>query len=218
MPRLHARPPTVLILPAKQRRLRLYYTLRYWYELTHWNAPLALLWISWNYMNCKLRFEWKSIVVQLRKTTEKGRMLIQYTNMSDSSQSLTKSKSDYSETYSTFEDENGTDGERKFKVGDAIEEIGFGRFQVCLGLVVGIALIADGMEIMVVSILGPVLICEWNIDVYQEALLTTVVFLGFLIGSPAFRWLGDTCGRRNALMMSSSWVSIFGILSALATN
>ena len=138
--------------------------------------------------------------------------------MSDSCQSLTNSKSDYSETYSTFEDKNGTDGERKFKVGDAIEEIGFGRFQVCLALVVGIALIADGMEIMVVSILGPVLICEWNIDVYQEAMLTTVVFLGFLIGSPAFGWFGDTFGRRHALMMSSSWISIFGILSALATN
>ena len=138
--------------------------------------------------------------------------------MSDTNQSLTTNKNQYSETYYTFEDENDTGVERSFKVADAIEHIGFGRFQVCLGLVAGIAWIADGMEVMVISILGPVLVCEWHIDVYQEAMLTTVVFLGYLIGSPAFGWIGDKFGRRHALMMSSSWVSTFGILSALATN
>ena len=138
--------------------------------------------------------------------------------MSDTGQSLTSNKEHDSETYSTFEDENDIDAERRFKVADAIEHIGFGRFQVFLGLVAGIAWIADGMEIMVVSILGPVMICEWNIDVYQEAMLTTVVFLGFLIGSPAFGWIGDKFGRRHAIMLSSLWISLFGILSALVKN
>ncbi len=34
--------------------------------------------------------------------------------------------------------------------------------------------ISDGMEIMVLSILGPVLLCEWNLSTWQEAFLTTV--------------------------------------------
>ena len=30
------------------------------------------------------------------------------------------------------------------------------------------------MEIMVLSILGPVLLCEWNLQTWEEALITTV--------------------------------------------
>ena len=127
-------------------------------------------------------------------------------------------KVDDSETYSTFVDENNSDADTRLSVGDAIEKIGFGWFQVFIGLIAGIAWVADGMEIMVVSVLGPVLICEWNIDVYEEAMLTTIVFLGFLIGSPIAGYIGDKFGRRHALMLSSLWISVYGLLTALATN
>ena len=138
--------------------------------------------------------------------------------MPKSIQLLDGNETNHSESYSTFEAESNSDADRNLSVADAIEHIGFGWFQVYVGLIVDIAWIADGMEIMVVSILGPFLICEWNIDVYQEAMLTTVVFLGFLIGSPIYGWTGDKFGRRNALMLSSLWISVFGLLSAIATN
>ena len=138
--------------------------------------------------------------------------------MSDYKQSLTYDKRDGDQTYSTFNGEDHRYEERGFKVTDAIEKLGFGRFQVFMGLVSGAAWIADGMEILVISILGPVLRCEWDIDVYQEAMLTTVVFWGLLVGSPVFGWCADMFGRRNVLTLSSLWLSIFGLLSASASN
>ena len=64
----------------------------------------------------------------------------------------------------------------------AIDFIGFGRFQLLLSLLVGFAFVADAMEMMILSILGPALGCtDWNISKYKQALLTTVVFLGKLL-------------------------------------
>jgi len=36
---------------------------------------------------------------------------------------------------------------------------------------------ADSMEMMILSILSPALHCDWKIDEYQQAFLTTVSFL-----------------------------------------
>ena len=67
-------------------------------------------------------------------------------------------------------------------VSAAIDAIGFGRFQLLLSLLVGFAFVADSMEMMILSILGPALSCtDWNISKYNQALLTTVVFFGKLL-------------------------------------
>ena len=118
--------------------------------------------------------------------------------------------------YATFEEDSK--GDENFTADEAIECIGFGRFQVFVGLGAGLAWLADGMETMVISILGPVLLCEWGITVYEEALATTVVFLGFFVGSPIAGWISDKYGRRFGLILSSTWVTVAGILSALAPN
>ncbi len=72
---------------------------------------------------------------------------------------------------------SGSDG-NTFSIGEAIDAIGFGRFQVLLSLFAGFAFMADAMEVMILSILGPALVCEWKISDYDQASLTTVVFLG----------------------------------------
>ena len=58
---------------------------------------------------------------------------------------------------------------------------------------------ADSMEIMVLSMLGSVLGCEWGLDTSQQALLTTVVFCGFLIGSPLLGTMADKFGRKTVI-------------------
>ena len=65
-----------------------------------------------------------------------------------------------------------------YSVGEAIDNLGFGRFQVYLSLMVGFANIADAMEMMILSILSPALHCHWHISQVQQANLTTFVFLG----------------------------------------
>jgi hypothetical protein len=52
--------------------------------------------------------------------------------------------------------------------------MGFSRFQIKLSLVTGLAWMADSIEMMLLSILGPALLCEWSLKSWETALITTV--------------------------------------------
>jgi len=58
----------------------------------------------------------------------------------------------------------------------AINALGFGKFQVKLSLFTGLCWMVDSMEITILSILSPSLHCDWGISRYQQALTTTVIF------------------------------------------
>jgi len=45
---------------------------------------------------------------------------------------------------------------------------------------------ADAMEMMILSILSPILMCEWGLLNYEEALITTVCNHRFLFTSILF--------------------------------
>ena len=65
-----------------------------------------------------------------------------------------------------------------FTVTQAVNNIGFGKFQIVLSFIVGLCWMADSMEMMILSLLPLALQCEWGINNYKQALLTTVVFIG----------------------------------------
>jgi hypothetical protein len=66
-----------------------------------------------------------------------------------------------------------------FTVDDAVEYLGFGRFQLLLALLTGLAWMADAMEIMILSILSPALYCEWGISPIQQVPLSLSLSLLF---------------------------------------
>ncbi|XP_058791612.1 synaptic vesicle 2-related protein isoform X2 [Phymastichus coffea] len=78
-----------------------------------------------------------------------------------------------------------------FTVSQAINLLGFGRFQVKLSLFTGLCWMADSMEMTILSILSPTLHCDWGISRYQQALTTTVVFLGMMLSSTFWNNLSD---------------------------
>lgn len=55
---------------------------------------------------------------------------------------------------------------------------------------------ADSMEMTILSVLGPALHCDWGISRYQQALTTTIVFLGMMMSSTFWGQLSDRCGRK----------------------
>jgi hypothetical protein len=61
-----------------------------------------------------------------------------------------------------------------YRIDEAVEKIGFGRFQLKLSFVTGLAWMADSMEMMALSILGPALLCTWSLKSWEKALITTV--------------------------------------------
>lgn len=83
-----------------------------------------------------------------------------------------------------------------YTVTQAVNALGFGWFQVKLSLCVGLCWMADSMEMTILSVLGPALHCDWGISRYQQALTTTVVFLGMMLSSTFWGQLSDRYGRK----------------------
>ncbi|NXS78315.1 SVOP protein, partial [Erpornis zantholeuca] len=102
-----------------------------------------------------------------------------------------------------------------FMVEDAVEAIGFGKFQWKLSVITGLAW-ANAMEMMILSILAPQLHCEWRLPSWQVALLTSVVFVGMMSSSTLWGNISDQYGRKTGLKISVLWTLYYGILSGFA--
>ncbi|GAV04098.1 hypothetical protein RvY_14429-2 [Ramazzottius varieornatus] len=105
-----------------------------------------------------------------------------------------------------------------FTVDQAVDKIGFGKFQLKLSCLAGFAWMADAMEMMILSILSPALKCEWELDGWQQALVTTVVFCGMMLSSAIWGKISDKYGRRVELLICSFITFFYGLISAFAPN
>lgn len=106
----------------------------------------------------------------------------------------------------------------KYSIDEAVEFIGFGKAQLWLSLIAGVIWMADAMELTILSIVSPEVRCMWNLSSYEEAFITTVVFLGMGVSSS---WWGNVCdrhGRKVGLLLCAAWTTYFGFLSALSPN
>lgn len=111
-----------------------------------------------------------------------------------------------------------TGGDGTFTVGDAVEALGFGRFQVKLSLLTGMAWMADAMEMMLLSLLSPAIACEWGVTPFQQALVTTCVFSGMMLSSTFWGKMCDRFGRRIGLIASTLVASVMGVASAFSPH
>ncbi|XP_026475500.1 synaptic vesicle 2-related protein-like [Ctenocephalides felis] len=105
-----------------------------------------------------------------------------------------------------------------FTVPQAVNALGFGWFQVKLSLATGLCWMADSMEMSILSMLAPALHCHWGISKYQQALVTTVVFMGMMLSSTFWGHLSDRYGRKPALTLCSVLLLLYGLLSAVAPS
>lgn len=105
-----------------------------------------------------------------------------------------------------------------FTVQQAVNALGFGWFHIKLSLLVGLCWMADSMEMTILSILGVSLQCEWNISKYQQALTTSVVFLGMMLSSTFWTQLSDRYGRKPALTLCGVLLVLYSLLSAVAPS
>ena len=113
-------------------------------------------------------------------------------------------------------DENGA--VRDYEV--ALKHVGIGLFHVLIMAVNGMALSSDAIEVLSISFVltsvkGP---SELDIADWQSALLSSIIFLGMLIGSYVWGTMSDISGRRGTLMTSLSVNGVFGLVSAFAPD
>jgi MFS family permease len=102
-----------------------------------------------------------------------------------------------------------------YTVEDAVNEIGYGPFQVLLTVFCGLLWLSESMEFLLLSVLSPAVKCQWSLSNTEEALITSVVFAGFFIGGFLWGVIFDAIGRKKGLFTVNLVILIFGVLSAL---
>ncbi|KAF3819391.1 hypothetical protein GH733_013541 [Mirounga leonina] len=128
---------------------------------------------------------------------------------------------------------------KTFTVEDAVETIGFGRFHIALFLIMGSTGVVEAMEIMLIAVVSPVIRCEWQLENWQVALVTTfpveemrlsllmkskegekkrMVFFGYMIFSILFGLLADRYGRWKILLISFLWGAYFSLLTSFSPS
>ncbi|CAM0875774.1 unnamed protein product [Alopecurus aequalis] len=101
---------------------------------------------------------------------------------------------------------------------NALAAMGFGKFQAFVLVYAGMGWASESMEVMLLSFVGPLVREEWKISAQDESLLSSVVFVGMLIGSCAWGFVSDKYGRRTALLFSTLFTTGMGFMSALSPN
>eukprot|EP00753_Platysulcus_tardus_P006027 PLAT13904.2.p1 GENE.PLAT13904.2~~PLAT13904.2.p1 ORF type:complete len:505 (-),score=212.47 PLAT13904.2:32-1510(-) len=99
-----------------------------------------------------------------------------------------------------------------------LDEIGFGRFQMALMFMIGSLFLADGAEMLVLSVVSDALKQEWKLTPTETSALGSVIFVGLMVGSLAVGTLSDRYGRRRPIIGCVALVFVFGLLSALAPS
>uniref|UniRef100_A0ACD5T9S9 Uncharacterized protein n=1 Tax=Avena sativa TaxID=4498 RepID=A0ACD5T9S9_AVESA len=100
----------------------------------------------------------------------------------------------------------------------ALTTMGFGKFQALVLAYAGVGWVAESMELMLLSFVGPLVRGEWEISAQDESLLSSVVFCGMLIGSCSWGLVSDKYGRRTALLFSTLFTTGMGFISAFSPN
>jgi len=106
----------------------------------------------------------------------------------------------------------------EFTVDEAINRMGFGPFQVLITVFCGLIWVADAMELMILAILSPIVKCQWDLSSIEEALITSIVFLGLMIGVLFWGLLNDIIGRKSSLLLVDISVVLCGLLSAVPVS
>ncbi|XP_062339147.1 putative transporter SVOPL [Osmerus eperlanus] len=105
-----------------------------------------------------------------------------------------------------------------YSVEDAVETIGFGRFHVLLFLIMGSATILEAMEIMLLAVVSPEIRCEWQLKDWQVALVSTMVFLGFMVCGVLSGYVADRYGRWKVVFGGFVWSAYFSLLTSFAPS
>uniref|UniRef100_A0A6Q2YGN4 Synaptic vesicle glycoprotein 2A n=1 Tax=Esox lucius TaxID=8010 RepID=A0A6Q2YGN4_ESOLU len=95
-----------------------------------------------------------------------------------------------------------------------LQECGHGKFQWTLYFVLGLALMADGVEIFVVGFVLPSAEKDMCLSEESKGMLGLIVYLGMMVGAFVWGGLADRIGRRQTLLVSLSINSVFAFFSS----
>ncbi|XP_050218440.1 organic cation/carnitine transporter 7-like [Mercurialis annua] len=107
---------------------------------------------------------------------------------------------------------------QKYTLDEALDAVGFGKFQGLVLVYAGLGSFSEAMEMMILSFVGPAVNAQWALSSSQESLLTSAVFAGMLLGAYSWGLISDNYGRRKAILGSTILTCGAGLLSTFSPN
>ena len=101
-------------------------------------------------------------------------------------------------------------------IDSVITKIGFGKFHIISMIILGSNNAYFALQILTVTLIGPTLLCYWNINTYDLFLVTSMGFIGIMTGSVITGNLSDVYGRKPVLIMSNIGLIYCGVMSAMS--
>jgi MFS transporter, VNT family, synaptic vesicle glycoprotein 2 len=115
-------------------------------------------------------------------------------------------------------DETTTSSQQPYKTFDyekALTVIGFGRFHYLLFIICGLANASDAIEILCISFVLPSAECDLDMTSEMKGYLSSVTFLGMLIGGYVWGTFSDIKGRKMTLITGLLFNGLASILAGL---
>jgi len=110
------------------------------------------------------------------------------------------------------------DGQAEVQVSHFLDEHGVGAFQIKLIFWSILLALIDGYDIGAIAFAAPHLIADWHVPPKALGLVLSASNIGVLFGSQIFGWIGDTYGRKAALIAANLLFGIFTFAAAYATD
>lgn len=108
--------------------------------------------------------------------------------------------------------------EVEISIDDAIELLGFGSFQYQILCATGLSYAADGMQVVLLSFLTPVLKEQWGLSNYETASISSTLFVGAFFGTLIWGPLADSIGRRPVFLVATSVITIASFGMSMISN
>jgi AAHS family 4-hydroxybenzoate transporter-like MFS transporter len=88
-------------------------------------------------------------------------------------------------------------------VGKAIDDSNLNRVSLSVILLCGLIMIMDGYDYTIITVAGPVIRQQWNVNATLFSYAFSATFFGYLLGAIFFGTLSDKVGRKITLILTS---------------
>jgi MFS transporter, putative metabolite:H+ symporter len=99
-----------------------------------------------------------------------------------------------------------------------IERMPMTGFHIRARLIVGTATFFDALDALAIAYVLPVLSSTWHLGTTEIGALISIGFIGQMVGSVIFGWIGERYGRMTSLTWSVLVFSLFSVLCAFSWN
>ena len=111
-----------------------------------------------------------------------------------------------------------TENKKTKLVDELIDKIGLTRYAFRIYFIIALFFLADGGEMIVISLLISRLGNLWHLSHAEKGYLGSAVFLGFFLGAIIAGIISDNYGRKPTFMVGAFVASIFSMASAFSPN